>query len=73
MPGYETYHAKAPFIVGYRLSHEERENPGITMVDTLQFVDTLIDLKLDYIQVLVGDYWGSSMRDDSDKKSRGYS
>lgn len=63
-------HAKAPFIVGYRLSPEERENPGITLEDTLQFVDTLADQKLDYIHVSVGDFWSGSMRDDTDKRSR---
>ena len=28
-------HAKSPFIVGYRLSPEERENPRITMFGEL--------------------------------------
>lgn len=34
-------YASNPFIVGYRISPEEIENPGITMEDTLSFVDVL--------------------------------
>lgn len=63
-------HAKEPFIVGYRLSPEERENPGITMEDTLQFVDVLADQGLDYIHVSARDFYAGSMRDESDKRSR---
>ena len=36
-------YAKKPFIVGYRISPEEGSNPGITLEDTLQFVDKLAD------------------------------
>lgn len=63
-------HAKNPFIVGYRLSPEERENPGITMEDTLQLVDVLAQQKLDYIHVSVRGFWDGSMRDETDTKSR---
>ncbi|MFJ8355475.1 NADH-dependent flavin oxidoreductase [Bacillus paramycoides] len=63
-------HAKAPFIVGYRLSPEERENPGITMDDTLQLVDVLAEQNLDYIHVSVRGFWDGSMRDETDTKSR---
>jgi 2,4-dienoyl-CoA reductase-like NADH-dependent reductase (Old Yellow Enzyme family) len=63
-------HAKGPFIVGFRLSPEERENPGITMEDTLQLVDALADQELDYIHLSTQDFWAGSMRDQSDTKSR---
>jgi 2,4-dienoyl-CoA reductase-like NADH-dependent reductase (Old Yellow Enzyme family) len=63
-------HAKDPFVVGYRISPEEMENPGITMDDTLQFVDTLAEQELDYLSVSVQDFWQGSIRDEQDKKSR---
>ena len=63
-------HADDPFIVGYRLSPEEIEEPGITMEDTLQLVDTLAKQKLDYLHVSVQNFWGGSIRDEEDTESR---
>jgi 2,4-dienoyl-CoA reductase-like NADH-dependent reductase (Old Yellow Enzyme family) len=54
-------HAKTPFIVGYRISPEEMENPGITMEDTLHLVDVLAEQKLDYIHVSVRGFWDGSI------------
>ncbi|NIK75396.1 2,4-dienoyl-CoA reductase-like NADH-dependent reductase (Old Yellow Enzyme family) [Paenibacillus castaneae] len=64
-------HAKKPFIIGYRLSPEERENPGITMDDTLHLVDRLADQQLDYLHISVGAFWNGSIRDANDQTSRG--
>ncbi|GAF02325.1 NADH:flavin oxidoreductase [Saccharicrinis fermentans DSM 9555 = JCM 21142] len=33
--------AARPFMVGYRISPEEMENPGISMDDTMQLVKAL--------------------------------
>jgi len=63
-------HASSPFIVGYRISPEEIENPGITIDDTLLLVEQLASRKLDYIHVSTMDFWGPSMRDANDTKSR---
>jgi 2,4-dienoyl-CoA reductase-like NADH-dependent reductase (Old Yellow Enzyme family) len=63
-------YAKNPFIIGYRISPEEMENPGITMEDTLVFVDTLSEQDLDYLHISVQDFWQGSIRDKEDKKSR---
>lgn len=63
-------HTKKPFLVGYRISPEEIENPGITTEDTLLFVDQLVAGKLDYLHVSVMDFWGPSMRNASDISSR---
>ncbi|MBM7541958.1 NADH-dependent flavin oxidoreductase [Amphibacillus cookii] len=63
-------HANKPFIVGYRLSPEEAENPGITMEDTLVFADKLSQQGLDYLHISVQDFWQGSIRDDDDKQSR---
>lgn len=66
-----TKHAKSPFVVGYRFSPEERESPGITMEDTLQFVDVLAVQNLDYIHLSVDHFWGEPRREESNRaKSR---
>ncbi|PPA70786.1 NADH-dependent flavin oxidoreductase [Jeotgalibacillus proteolyticus] len=58
------------FIVGYRISPEEMENPGITMEDTLAFVDRLVKEEIDYLHVSVQDFYAGSMRNKEDKASR---
>lgn len=50
------------FIVGYRFSPEEIENPGITIEDTLVLVDRLADCRLDYLHISLGNYAAGSMR-----------
>ena len=62
--------AGRPFIVGYRLSPEEIENPGITMEDTLQLADVLAGCALDYIHTSTLDFWAGSLRDPEDKRLR---
>ncbi|WP_339724917.1 MULTISPECIES: NADH-dependent flavin oxidoreductase [Maribacter] len=59
-----------PFLVGYRLSPEEIENPGITMEDTLHLVEALSRKQLDYLHVSVMDFWAGSMRDKKDTEAR---
>ena len=59
-----------PFLVGYRISPEEMENPGITMEDTLHFVQALSKKQLDYLHVSVMDFWAGSMRDKKDTEAR---
>ncbi|MFE6014980.1 oxidoreductase, partial [Bacillus thuringiensis] len=63
-------HAKEPFIVGYRLSPEEREQPGITMDDTIKLVKVLATKELDYIHASVGNFFGGSLRNSEDTVSR---
>ncbi|WP_026976850.1 NADH-dependent flavin oxidoreductase [Flavobacterium tegetincola] len=62
--------APRPFLVGYRISPEEAENPGITIKDTLQLVEALAMKKLDYLHVSVMDFWGGSIRDTTDATPR---
>ncbi|KIL46775.1 NADH-dependent flavin oxidoreductase [Jeotgalibacillus soli] len=62
--------ADPSFIVGYRISPEERENPGITMDDTLALVDRLANEELDYLHASVQDFYAGSMRNEDDKASR---
>ena len=63
-------YAKHPFIIGYRISPEEIENPGINMEDTLVFVDTLSEQDLDYLHISVQDFWQGSIRNKKDNNSR---
>ena len=58
-------HATKPFLVGYRISPEELENPGITLEDTLQLLDKLAEKNLDYLHISVGHYKQTSIRDKS--------
>lgn len=56
-------YAPRPFLLGYRLSPEEIEEPGITMADTLALVDQLKETPLDYLHVSQSDVWRTSYRD----------
>ncbi|GEK29112.1 NADH-dependent flavin oxidoreductase [Furfurilactobacillus siliginis] len=56
-------YATRPFLLGYRLSPEEIEEPGITMDDTLALVDQLKETPLDYLHVSQSDVWRTSYRD----------
>lgn len=49
------------FILGYRLSPEEIETPGIRLEDTLSFVDAIISAKIDYIHLSVKHYYQPSI------------
>lgn len=51
-----------PFIVGFRLSPEEIETPGITLADTLELAEALADKGLDYLHVSMNDYWSPPSR-----------
>ncbi len=62
--------AKTAFMVGYRLSPEEIEEPGITFEDTLVLVERLARLNLDYLHISTMDFWGGSLRDTTDHGSR---
>lgn len=54
-------YAKKPFVLGYRISPEEREKPGIRIDDTLQFIDQLIEEDIDYLHLSVRYYYQPSL------------
>ena len=56
------------FIIGYRLSPEELENPGITIEDTKVLVRELSKTNIDYIHLSLGSYKQSSLRDKQSNK-----
>jgi len=59
-------YADDKFIVGYRISPEEIEEPGIRLDDTLKFIDVLADQPIDYLHVSMGYAWRTSLNDKSD-------
>jgi len=59
---------KPNFLVGYRFSPEELEDPGIAIDDTLELVDVLADYPLDYLHVSLGKYNQTSSRNKNDKE-----
>ena len=46
--------AESPFILGYRISPEEFETPGIRFQDTLKFIETLTMSGIDYLHSSIG-------------------
>ncbi|WCK52437.1 NADH-dependent flavin oxidoreductase [Aneurinibacillus sp. Ricciae_BoGa-3] len=62
--------ANGPFLVGYRLSPEEPETPGITMADTLELVDALADKELDYLHISLMDFWSHPRRGVETNRTR---
>lgn len=60
-------YANDSFIIGYRLSPEEIEEPGITLEDTKRLVSELQKTAIDYIHLSLGDIWRTSFRDKADK------
>lgn len=57
---------KTDFILGYRLSPEEIEEPGIRIEDTLKFVDVLADQQIDYLHISMGSYKRTSLNNKDD-------
>jgi NADH:flavin oxidoreductases, Old Yellow Enzyme family len=56
------------FIVGYRFSPEEIEEPGITLDDTFYLLDQLVTKPLTYLHASLRQYNGTSLRDEKDKR-----
>lgn len=54
-------YGKDDFIIGYRLSPEEIETPGIRLEDTLGFIDAIVEAGIDYIHLSVKHYYQPSI------------
>ena len=61
-------YAKDNFIIGYRLSPEEYENPGITLEDTQILIKELSQKEIDYIHLSLGSIKQSSIREDKNQE-----
>lgn len=53
--------ATRPFILGYRLSPEEVEEPGIRLNDTLHLIGYLKQAGIDYLHISMGSVWRTSL------------
>jgi len=58
-------YADRPFLLGYRISPEEIENPGIRFDDTLKLIDELKNKPIDYLHVSMGRVWRKSLNDST--------
>lgn len=58
-------YATQPFLLGYRISPEEIETPGIRLEDTLYFVNA-IKHQISYLHLSMGSYLRTSLNDSSD-------
>lgn len=61
-------YSTAPFLVGYRISPEEIETPGIRLADSLYFVDQIKE-KISYLHLSMGSYQRTSLNDKTDTRS----
>jgi len=59
------------FIIGYRLSPEEIEEPGIRLEDTLKFVDILASQGLTYLSLSLNSYDQTSVVNKGDRVALG--
>lgn len=60
--------AKTPFILGYRISPEEIETPGIRLDDTLKLIDILSNTPITYLHISMGYVWRTSLNDKNDQE-----
>ncbi|MBT2732041.1 NADH-dependent flavin oxidoreductase [Carnobacterium sp. ISL-102] len=58
-------YSKNPFILGYRMSPEEIETPGIRLADSLYFADAIKE-KVDYLHLSIASYKRTSLNDKAD-------
>ncbi len=62
-------HEKEGFIIGYRFSPEEIEEPGIRFSDTMYLLDKLAGHGLDYFHFSMGNWARNSIVNPDDKES----
>ncbi|WP_353856531.1 NADH-dependent flavin oxidoreductase [Bacillus sp. Bos-x628] len=63
-------HVTKPFILGYRLSPEEPETPGLTMAETFTLVDALKTKGLDYLHISLMEIDAKARRGADPSKTR---
>ncbi len=55
-------HGNADFIIGYRFSPEEAGDDGLTMADSFDLIDALVDEPLQYLHVSLWDFYKKARR-----------
>lgn len=63
-------HAVKSFAIGYRFSPEEPETPGITMTETFNLLNDLIEADIDYLHIAMTNAWAKARRGVESDKSR---
>lgn len=63
-------HAENPFVLGYRLSPEEPETPGLTMKETFMLADALAEENLDYLHISLMDVNSKARRGADTSRTR---
>ncbi|AIL32583.1 NADH-dependent flavin oxidoreductase [Basilea psittacipulmonis] len=58
------------FIIGYRFSPEEAGDKGLTMQDTFDLIDALVDQPLQYLHVSLWDFYKLAKRGADTNKTR---
>ncbi len=58
----KTKHDRADFIVGYRFSPEEVGDDGLTMTDSFELIDALVNEPLQYLHVSLWDFYKKARR-----------
>lgn len=61
-------YASKEFFIGYRISPEEIEEPGIRIEDTLAFVEVLSKQPIDYLHTSMGNFKRTSLNNKEDKE-----
>lgn len=59
---------KTDFIIGYRFSPEELEEPGITFEDTMYLLNHLADYSIDYFHFSINNWQRTSIIDTTDEQ-----
>lgn len=60
-------YATKPFILGYRISPEEIEEPGITIEDSIALMKKLRMYDIDYYHISLGNVFQTSLRNEKDQ------
>ncbi|ULJ61947.1 NADH-dependent flavin oxidoreductase [Wielerella bovis] len=63
-------HGKPEFIIGYRFSPEEAGENGLTMADTFDLIDALVDKPLQYLHISLWDFYSKARRGADTNKTR---
>lgn len=63
-------HNRPDFIIGYRFSPEEGDEGGLTMADTFDLIDALVQKPLQYLHVSLWDFYKKARRGADTKLTR---
>lgn len=61
---------KPDFIIGYRFSPEEPGDNGLTMADTFDLIDRLVQKPLQYLHISLWDFYNKARRGADENKTR---